>query len=108
VLIRDFRNITTSTSAIHFTTVNMSSNNVLNMEVDSFDGIFTKACDNCDEVRGCSLTLSAHYPRTLSLFSSDCDEDYVMKVQKESNSMDEDNPVIIFDSLQLKYVTLKS
>jgi len=106
--IRDFENITTSTSAIHSTTVNMSPNNVSNMEVDSFDDIFTKACDNCDEVRGRSLVLSAHHSRTLSLSSSDCDEDYATRVQKESDRMDEDNPVATSDSLQLEYATPKS
>jgi len=102
--IRDFGNITTSTALFN----NMSPNNVSNMEVNSFDDIFTKACDNCDEVRGCSLVLNAHCPRTPSLSSSDCNEDYAMRVQKESNRMDEDNLVTTSDSSQLKYMTLKS
>ena len=78
--IRDFENITTSTSAIYSTTDNMSPNNVLNIKVDSFDDIFKKACNNFDKVRDHSLVLSTHYPRTPFLFSSDCNEDYVMRV----------------------------
>ena len=59
--IRDFRNITTSTSVIHFTTDIMSPNNISNMEFNSFDDIFEKACDYYDEIRGRSLVLSTHY-----------------------------------------------
>ena len=63
--IRDFRNITTSTSVIHFTTDIMSPNNISNMEVNSFDDIFEKACDHYNEIRGHSLVLSTHcsYPQ---------------------------------------------
>ena len=74
--IRDFRNITTSALAIHFTTDNMSPNNISNIEVNSFNNIFEKACNNFDKMRGHSLTLSTHCPRTLSLSSSDCDGNY--------------------------------
>ena len=102
--IRDFGNITTSTALFN----NMSSNNISNMEVNSFEDIFAKACDNCDEVRGCSLVLNAHCLRTPSLSLSDCDEDYATRVQKESNRMDEDNSVTTSNSPQLKYVTSKS
>jgi len=80
VPIRDFGNITTFTPALHSTTNNMSPNNNSNMVVDSFNDIFENTCDNFDKVRDCSLTQSTHYPRTLSLFSSDCEEDYAIRV----------------------------
>ena len=62
VLIRDFGNITTSTLAIHSATDNISSNNNSKMVVDSINNIFENTCNNYDEVRGCSLALSAHHP----------------------------------------------
>ena len=40
--------------------------------------------------------------------SSNYKENYTMRVQKESDRMDKDDPVIMSDSLQLKYVTSKS
>ena len=106
--IRDFGNITTFTLAIHSVTDSISPNNDSDMVINSMDDIFKNICNNFDEVRGRSLTLSTYHPRTPSLSSSDCDEDYAMRVQKESNRMVEDDSVAISDSLQLKYATPKS
>ena len=78
------------------------------MIVDPLDNLFKKMGNNFDEVRGRSLALSVYCPRTPSLFSSDCDEDYVTRMQKESDRMDEDNPVTTSNSIQLKYMTPKS
>jgi len=77
--IRDSGNITTSTAAICPITSNMPSNNNMNMIIDLADDLFEKNCNVHDEVRGCSLAHSAHYPRTLSLSSSECDKDYAMR-----------------------------
>jgi len=86
----------------------MASNNDINIIVDPLDNFFKKIGDNFDEVRGCSLALSVYCPRTPSLSSSDCNEDYTTRMQKESDRMDEDNPVATSNSIQLKYITPKS
>jgi len=86
----------------------MASNNDINMVVDSLNNLFKKIGNNFDEVRDCSLALSAYCLRISSLFSSDCNEDYATRMQKESNRMDEDDFVATSNSVQLEYMTLKS
>jgi len=86
----------------------MASNNNINIVVDHLDNLFEKIGDNFDKVRGHSLALSAYCPRTPSLSLSDCNENYTTRIQKESNRMDEDDPVTTSNSVQLEYVTLKS
>ena len=76
------------------------------MVVDLIDDLFEGNCNNFDKVRGCFLVLSAYYFRTSSIFSSD--EEYAMRVQKESNRIVEDESVAPSDSPQLEYTTSKS
>jgi len=77
----------------------MASNDDINMVVDLLDNLFKKIDDNFDEVRGCSLALSIHCSKTPSLSLSDCNENYATRMQKESNKIDKDNPVAIFNSI---------
>ena len=59
-----------------------------------------------DKVRGCSLVPSAVGSRSLlSSFSDKSEEDYLTRVQRESDNMDQDNPVASSNSIQLKYAT---
>lgn len=92
----------------HSTMFNMASNKDCNMVVDSFDTLFEKISDNYDEVRGHSLALSTHSPRTSSMSSSDCKEEYAVRVKRISDRIDENKPVTSSDSIQLKYATSKS
>lgn len=46
--------------------------------------------------------------RTLSLSLSECDEDYITRVQRKSDKMVKNDLVALSDSIQLEYVTLKS
>ena len=101
-------NISAITAAICPTTSNMSPNNNMNMIVDLADDLFEKNCDSHDEVKGCSLAHSTHCPRTLSLSSSECDEDYATRVQRESDKMVKDDPVALSDSLLLEYAASES
>ena len=91
----------------HCFTHNMASNGYTNMDVDSFNNLFENISDNFNEVRGCSLAQSAHCSRTPLLSLSDCNEDYVTRVQKASNRMDEDDSVTISDNIQLEYTNPK-
>jgi len=106
--IRDFGNISSSTTALYSTTSNMSPNNTLNMIINSNNEFFKKNCDFSNEVRGCSLAYSTYYSRTPSMSSSECDKNYAIKVQRESDRMDEDDPVALSNSPQLKYTTSNS
>ena len=108
VPIRDFGNITSPTAAICPTTSNMSPNNNMNMIVNLANDFFEKNCDIHDEVRGHSLVHSVHCPRTPSLSSSECDENYATRVQRESNRIVEDNTIAPSDSPLLEYAASKS
>lgn len=86
----------------------MSPNNDINMIIDLTFDIFEKNCNNYDEVRDCFLVLSVHHSKSLFLFSSECNKDYTMRVQRESNKMVKNDHIVSSNSLQLEYVTLKS
>ena len=73
--IRELGNITFSTATACSTTNNMASIQDIDMVVDPLDNLFDIG-DNFDEVRDCSLALSAHRPRSLSISLSDCDKEY--------------------------------
>jgi len=101
---REFRNITLSASTTHSTTNNMASSNDIDMDVNPLDNFFDIG-NNFDEMRSCSLALSAHRPRFPSLFLSNCKEEYHIRVKRESDRMDEDNPVTSGGSIQIEYIT---
>ena len=65
----------------------------MNMVIDLVNNIFKDNCDNYDKVRDHSLASSMHCPRTPSLFSSDCNEDYTTRVQRKSDRIVKDDPV---------------
>ena len=96
--IREIGNITSSTSVLWFTTLNIFPTNDVNMVIDSIDNFFEKNCDNYDKVRDHSLVSSIYCPRTLSLSSSNYDKDYATRVQKESDRMVKDNSAALSDS----------
>jgi len=108
VPIRDFGNITTSTTVIYPITSKMPPNNNINIIVDLADNLFEKNCDIHDEVRSCFLVHSVHHPRTLFLSSSKCDKNYAMRVQRESDRIVEDDSVALSNSLLLEYAAPKS
>jgi len=86
----------------------MTSNNDVTIGVNSFDALFQNACNNFDEVRGRSLALSVHNPKTLSMSSSDCKKYYATRLEKQNDRMDEDEPVAPSSSVQLEYETSSS
>ena len=78
------------------------------MVINLVDDLFKNICDNFDKVRGHSLASSIHCPKAPSLSSSECDEDYAIRVQRESDKMVNDDLVILSNSPQLEYATPKS
>ena len=63
---RELGNITFSTTTTCSNTHNMASIQDIDMVVDPLDNLFDIG-NNFDEMRGCSLTLSAYRPRFLSI-----------------------------------------
>ena len=107
-LIRDQGNITHSSTTMSFNTLDSIFIQELNMDVDSVSTMF-KLDYNDDEVRGCSLDASIHRPRSPLMFSSECDEEYHICVQKESNKMVENDndiePANSIGNIRLEYAT---
>ena len=75
-----------------------------NMVFEPLDNLLS--LDNkFDEVRGCLLALSAHRPRSPSMSSSECNEEYHMCIKRDSDRMNEDEPVVSVDSIQVEYTS---
>ena len=80
--IRDLGNMTSDTLTFYAITLNMALDDNVTMDVNLFNALFWNAYDNYDEVRGHSLALSAHSPRTALMFLSDYEEDYAIRLDK--------------------------
>ena len=69
--------------------------------------IFSNSNSN-DEVRGCTLAPSTNSSRSVSSsFSNKSKELYLDQIQRESDKMDQDDPVTTSNSIQLEYTTPK-
>ena len=80
----------------------------MNIAIDIVDNLFKKSYDNYDKMRGYLITSNTQSPRTLSMFSSECDEKYFVRVQCKSDNMVKNDQIVPFDSSQLEYATLNS
>jgi len=80
----------------------------INMAIDIVNNLFKKSYNNYDKMRDHLITSNTQSPRTLSMFSSECDEEYFARVQCKSDNMVEDNQIIPFDNPQLEYATSNS
>ena len=83
---------------------NLTSNSDINMVIDPEDNLYDIG-DGFKEGRGCSLSLSMHKPRSPSISSSECSEDYHVHIKRDSNRMDEDEPVGFINSIKVEYVS---
>lgn len=103
--IRDTRNILFQTSASTIMASNMASGFD---DIDMIDDpivnpiIFNNGDEN-NRVRGRSIAHSAPSSRSSSSSSDKSVEEYVARVQRESDSMDQDNPAVLTDSPQIEY-----
>ena len=108
VPIRDQENITLSSTAMSFNSLDSVTIQEINMDVHPVGTMFELDHNN-DKVRGHSLDASIHRPRSPSLSSSECNKEYHICMQRESNKMVEDNDDIKYansiGSIKLEYVT---
>ena len=58
------------------------------MAVNSVNDLFIG-----DEVRGCSLALSVHKPRSPSISSSESDKEYYICIKRDSDRIDENKSI---------------
>jgi len=70
------------------------------MAIDFVDDLFIG-----DKIRNCFLALSVHKPRSPSISSSKSDKEYYVCVKRDSNRMDEDDPVSPIGNSQDEYMT---
>jgi len=76
----------------------------INMDTNAIEVMFDLD-NNLDEVRGHSLNMSIHRPRSPSLSSSKCKKEYHIRVKQESNRIDKDISVNSSSNFSLEYVT---
>ena len=58
-----------------------------------------------EERRGCSLSFSMHKPKSPSISSSKYFKDYHVRVKKNSDRMDKDEPVGSIGSVKVEYAS---
>ena len=83
---------------------NLTPNPDIDMVIDPLDNLLDIG-NSFDSERGLSLSLSMHKPRSPSISSSECSEEYHVCVKRMSDRMDEDEPVGTSDSIKLEYAS---
>jgi len=78
----------------------------INMDTNPIEAMFDLD-NNLDEVRGHSLNMSIHRPRSPSLSSSEYEEEYHIQVKWESDRMDEDVSINSSSNFSLEYAIQK-
>ena len=79
VPIRDLGNITQSSAIMSSNSLNLVPSQDIDMVVNPIGTMFDLN-NNYNEVRGHSLDMSIHRPRSLSMSSSECDKKYYIHV----------------------------
>jgi len=105
--IRDQGNITHSTTIISFNSLKLTSGQDIDMDTNPIEAMFDLG-KNLEVVRGCSLDMSIHRPRSPLLSSSECEEEYHIQVKWKSDRMDEDDPATFSNDFSLEYMTYES
>jgi len=83
---------------------NLTLNPDIDMVIDPIDNLFVIG-NGFDNERDCLLLLSMHKPRSPSISSSKCSDEYHVCVKRISDRMDENEPVRSIDSIKLEYTS---
>ena len=102
--IRELVNITHSTTAMANISNNSTPNSDINMVINPKDNIFNIG-NTFEERRSHSLLFSMHKPRSPSISSSKCSEDYHVHVKRDGNRMNENEPVGSIGSIKVEYIS---
>ena len=102
VLIRELANKPLST--IVNISDNLTPNSNINMVIDPENNIYNIGKD-FEEERGCSLLFSIHKPRSPSISLSEYSKNYHVHIKRESDRMDEDEPVNSIGSIKVEYMS---
>jgi len=104
VPIRELVNITPFTSAIANISNNLTPNSDINMNVNPLDNLFDIG-NSFEEGRGHFLLLSMHKPRFPSISSSKYSEEYYIHVKRNSDRMNEDEPIGSIGNIEVEYAS---
>ena len=103
--IRDLGNLTHSSAIMNSNSLKLTYNLDINIAKDPVETMFNLN----NEMKGCSLDLSIHKPKSPSpspsTISNLSKEEYALHMQWESNRMDEDKPIKSSNKFSLEYVT---
>jgi len=83
---------------------NLTPNPNIDMVIDPLDNLLDIG-NGFNSERGHSLSLSMHKPRSPSISSSKCSEEYHVHVKRMSDRMDKNEPVGTIDSIKLEYMS---
>ena len=100
--IRELANITHLTTAIANISNNLTPNSDINMVINPEDNIYNIG-NSFKKRRGRSLLFSMYKLRSSSIFSSKYSEDYHVHVKRDSDKVDEDDPVSSIGSIKIEY-----
>jgi len=101
---RELANITLSPTTMANISNNLTPNSDIDMVVDPLDNLYDIG-DSFKEERDCLLSLSMHKPRSLSISLSKYSKEYHIYVKRESNRIDEDEPVTSIGSIKIEYTS---
>jgi len=74
------------------------------MSIDPEDNLFDIG-NSFEDGRDCSLLLSMHKPRSPSISSSECSEEYYICVKRDSDRMDKDEPIGSIGNIEVEYAS---
>ena len=83
---------------------NLTPNSDINMVIDPEDNIYNIG-NGFEEERGHSLLFSMYKPRSPSISSSECSEDYHVHIKRDSDRIDEDKPVSSIGSIKVEFAS---
>ena len=83
---------------------NLTPNSDIDMVINPEDNIYNIG-NSFKEGRGCSLSLNMHKSRFPSISLSKYSENYYIYDKRNSNRMDEDEPVGSISSIKVEYVS---
>jgi len=102
--IRELVNITPFSSAMANISNNLTPNSDINISINPEDNLFDIG-DSFENGRGCFLLLSIHKPRSPSISSSECSEEYHIHVKRDSDKMDEDELIGSIGNIEVEYTS---
>ena len=76
----------------------------INMDTNSIKAMFDLD-NNLEVVRGHSLDMNIHRPRSPSHLLNKSEKEYHIQVKQESNRMDKDDPATSSNDFSLEYMT---